>query len=47
MTLLVIELLEQVAKLERTWNVASVLQIVQKIPENYCLCLYLSIGQVW
>ena len=31
----------------RTWNVAPVFQIVQKIPENYCSCLYLSIGQVW
>ena len=29
------------------WNLATVLQIVQKIPENYCPCLYLSIGQVW
>ena len=33
--------------MKRTWNLASVLQIVQKIPENYCPCLYLSIGQVW
>ena len=32
---------------KKTWNLASVLQIVHKIPENYCPCLYLSIGQVW
>ena len=32
---------------KKTWNLASVLQIVQKIPENYCPCFYLSIGQVW
>ena len=37
----------QVAKLKRTWNLAPVFQIVQKIPENYCPCLFLSIGQVW
>ena len=36
-----------VAKLKRTWNLASVSQIVQQITENYCTCLYLSIGQVW
>ena len=41
MTKLVIQELEQVAKLKRTWNLALVLQIVQKIPENYCSCLYL------
>ena len=46
LTLLVIEELEQVAKLKRAWNLAPVLQIVQKIPENYCPCLYLLIGQV-
>ena len=34
-------------KSKRTWNLSSGLQIVQKITENYCLCLYLSIGQVW
>ena len=28
------------------WNLAPVFQMVQKIPENYCLSLYLSIGQV-
>ena len=33
--------------MKRTWNLAPVLQIVQKIPENYCPCLYLSIDQVW
>ena len=38
---------EQVAKLKKTWNLTPVLQIVQKIPENYCPCLYLSVGQVW
>ena len=44
---MVIELLGQVvAKLKRTWNLASGLQIVQKIPENYCRFLYLSIGHV-
>ena len=26
---------------------APVLQIVQTIPENYCSCYYLSIGEVW
>ena len=26
---------------------APILQIVQKIPENYCSCLHLSTGQVW
>ena len=39
--------MEHIAKLKRTWNVAPVLQIFQKIPENYCPCLYLSIYQVW
>ena len=29
------------------WNLAPLLQIVQKIPENCCYCLYLSTGQVW
>ena len=33
--------------LKRTWNLAPVSQIVQKITENYCACLYLSTGQVW
>ena len=33
--------------IKKTWNLAPVLQIVQKIPENYCPCLYLLIGQVW
>ena len=39
-----IEQLEQVAKLKRTWNLVSVLQIVQRICVNYCPCLYLSNG---
>ena len=39
--------LEQIAKLKRTWNLAPVFQIVQKITENYCSCLYLSTSQVW
>ena len=34
-------------KCERTWNLVQVFQIVQKIPENYCLWLYLSVGKVW
>ena len=38
--------MEQVAKLKRTWNLAPILQIAQKIPKNYCPCLYLSIIQV-
>ena len=42
-----IEYLEQVAKLIRTWFLGPVLQIVQRIPENYCLCLYLSVSQIW
>ena len=33
--------------MKRTWNLALVLQIVQKIPENYYPCLYLSIGHNW
>ena len=37
----------QVAKLKGTWNIALVLQIVQKITKNYCSCFYLSVGQVW
>ena len=32
--------------LKRTWNLAPVHQIVQKISVNYCPCLYLSIGKV-
>ena len=32
------------AKLKRTWNLVLVLQTVQKIPENYGPCLYLSVG---
>ena len=35
--------MEKVAKLKRSWNFALVLQIVQKIPEDYCSCLHLSI----
>ena len=31
----------QFAKLKRTWNLVQLLQIVQKIPENYCPCLEL------
>ena len=35
--------MEQAAKLKRTWNLAQVLRILQKVPENYCPCLlYLS-----
>ena len=33
--------------MKRTENLAPVLQIVQKIPENYWPCLYLSVNQVW
>ena len=39
--------LEQVVKLKTTWNLAPVFPTAQKIPENYCPCLYLSISQVW
>ena len=39
--------MEQVVKLKRTWDLAPVLQIVQKISENYWPCLHLSTGQVW
>ena len=39
--------MEQGAKLKRTWNLAPVVQIVQKIPEHLCPRLYLSIDQVW
>ena len=39
--------MQQVAKLNRTWNLVPVLQIVQTIPDNYYPCLHLSIGQVW
>ena len=35
--------MEQVAKLKRTWDLAPILQMVQKIPGNHCPCLYLSI----
>ena len=35
--------MENVAKLKRSWNFALFLQIVQKIPEDYCPCLHLSI----
>ena len=34
-------------KLKRAWNVAPLLQIVQKICENYCPRLFLSIGEFW
>ena len=37
--------MEQVAKLKKTWNLASVLQVVQKVPENYCPCLQLSLAK--
>ena len=33
--------------MKRTWNLAPVVQIVQKITENYYPYLYLSVGQVW
>ena len=33
---------QQVAILQRTWNLALVLQIVEKISENYCPWLYIS-----
>ena len=33
--------------MKRTWNLALVLQLVQKIPESFCSSLYLSIGQIW
>ena len=36
-----------VAKLKRAWNLASVLQIFQKISEHYCPGLHLSNNQVW
>ena len=39
-------ILEQVAKFKRTWNLATVLQKVQKIPKSYCPCLHLSNRQV-
>ena len=39
--------MKEVAKLKRTLNLAPVLQIFQKILENYCSWLYLLIGQVW
>ena len=39
--------MEQLAKLERTWNLASFVQIIEKVPENYCPYWYLSTGQVW
>ena len=38
--------MEQIAKLKRTCNIGPDLQIVQKIPESYCPCLYLVTGQV-
>ena len=33
--------------IKKDLNLAQVLQIVQEIHENYCPCLYLSIGQIW
>ena len=33
--------------IEKDLDLVPVLQIVQKIPENFCPGLYLSIGQVW
>ena len=33
--------------LKRACNLAQILKIVQKILENYCLYLHLSIDQVW
>ena len=39
--------MEQVAELKRTWELAPVLQIIQKIPESYCLCLHQSTDQFW
>ena len=32
---------------KKNWNLALVPQIVQKIHENYCPCIHLSVGQVW
>ena len=32
---------------EKDLELTPVLQVVQKIPENYFPCLFLSIGQVW
>ena len=26
--------------MKKTWNLAPVLQVVQKIPENYCPCIF-------
>ena len=34
-------------QIEKDLELSPVPQIVQKIPENYCRCLYLSTGQVW
>ena len=33
--------------MKRTWSLAPVFQIVQKISENYYPCLYLPIDKVW
>ena len=33
--------------MKKTWDLALVLQIIQKLPENYCSSLYLSTGKVW
>ena len=38
--------MEQVTKLKKTWNLALDLRVAQKIPQNYCLSLYLPIDQV-
>ena len=35
--------MEQVTKLKRTGTYPQILQIIQKILENYCPCLYPSI----
>ena len=39
--------MEQFTKLKMNRNLVPVFQIAEKIPENYCACLYLYIGQVW
>ena len=38
--------MEQFVKFKRTWNLVPVLQIPGRIPESYCPCLNLSVGQI-
>ena len=38
---------DKIKKIRKSWLSGNSVQIFQKIAENYCRCLLLSIGQVW